>query len=86
MIKAHVFKYSQVILTKRELAIIKFSEYSGLSIPDIATMAKEEDKPTISYTLSYKLGNSGERELKHYTKHFLAARDYDTGMAYGSSK
>nr|WP_238375600.1 hypothetical protein [Rickettsia massiliae] len=46
MIKAHVFKYSQVILTKRELAIIKFSEYSGLSsIPDIATMAQEEEKP-----------------------------------------
>ncbi|ABV76464.1 MULTISPECIES: hypothetical protein [spotted fever group] len=46
MIKAHVFKYSQVILTKRELAIITFSKYSGLSIPDIATMAKEEEKLT----------------------------------------
>ncbi|MFV9930026.1 MAG: hypothetical protein AB8U82_03910 [Rickettsia endosymbiont of Haemaphysalis japonica] len=46
MIKAYVFKYSQVILTTRELAIIKFSEYSGLSIPDIATMAKEAAKLT----------------------------------------
>ena len=31
---------------------------------------KAPNQPTISYTLSYKLGNSGERELKHYTKHF----------------
>ncbi len=46
MIKAHVFKYSQVIFTKRDLAIIKFSKYSGLSIPDIATMAKEAEKLT----------------------------------------
>ena len=63
MTKAHVFKYSQVILTKRELAIIKFSEDSGLSIPDIATMAKEEEKPN-GVIDQYKTGKITTEEFR----------------------
>jgi hypothetical protein len=63
MKKAHVFKYSQVILTKRELAIIKFSEYSGLSIPDIATIAINEEKQN-GVIDQYKTGKITTEEFR----------------------
>ncbi|WP_233466256.1 hypothetical protein [Rickettsia tamurae] len=55
--------FNLILYFKRELAIIKFSEDSGLSIPDIATMAKEEEKPN-GVIDQYKTGKITTEEFR----------------------
>lgn len=64
MKKAHVFKYSQIILTDRKEAIAKFSDHSGLSMQAVSSIAINEEKSN-GVIDQYKTGKITTEEFRN---------------------